>query len=80
MEQLLMNDSMNCGSHLDEVDYTLVVTVLDETGRICITSPENIGLLIWAEPEKAFADVHGSVKMLRQLNGAADSASGPPNA
>jgi hypothetical protein len=50
------------------VDYTLVVTVLDETGRICITSPENIGLLIWAEPEKAFADVHGSVRLLRELN------------
>jgi hypothetical protein len=53
------------------VDYTLVVTVLDETGRICITSPENIGLLIWAEPERAFADVHGAMKLLRKLNAAA---------
>jgi hypothetical protein len=53
------------------VDYTLVVTVLDETGRICITSPENIGLFIWAEPERAFADVHESVRLLRALNAAA---------
>jgi hypothetical protein len=52
-----------------KVDYTLVVTEMDETGRICITSPENIGLVIWAVPEQAFADVPGAVAKLRELNG-----------
>lgn len=48
--------------------YTLHVSLLDDTGRITITSPEVPGLLIWAAPEDAFADVHESVKKLRLLN------------
>lgn len=54
-----------------KVDYTLIVHELDETGRVLITSPENPGFLIWAKPEVAFADVPGSVKLLRELDAAA---------
>jgi transcriptional regulator with XRE-family HTH domain len=54
------------------IDYTLQVHLADETGRICITSPEVPGLLIWAKPKEAFADVLGSIKKLRDLNLGAD--------
>jgi hypothetical protein len=50
------------------VDYTLTVHEMDETGRVYITSPELIGLIIWAKPELAFADVPIAVKKLRELN------------
>lgn len=52
-----------------EVDYTLVVHKADETGRICIVSPQIPGLLLWARPNEAFADVLATVKKLRDLNG-----------
>lgn len=56
-----------------KLDYTLQVSLADETGRICITSPEIPGLLIWARPNEAFADALGTVKKLRDLNLGADA-------
>lgn len=55
------------------IDYTLQVGLADETGRICITSPEVPGLLIWARANEAFADVLGTIKKLRDLNLGADT-------
>jgi len=54
------------------IDYTLNVSIADESGRICISSPEIPGLLIWARPNEAFADVLRSIKKLRDLNLDAD--------
>lgn len=51
-----------------EVDYRLIVTKPDETGRICITSPEMIGLVIYAKEDFALNDIHSSVTKLRELN------------
>jgi hypothetical protein len=56
-----------------EVDYTLVVHKVDDTGRICIVSPEIPGLLLWARPREAFADVLATIKKLRDLNGMSDA-------
>jgi hypothetical protein len=55
------------------IDYTLHVGLADESGRICISSPELPGLLIWARPNEAFADLLGSIKKLRDLNRSADT-------
>lgn len=56
------------------VDYTLVVTVPDETGRICITSPDEPGLFIYAEEARAIEDIPRSVRLLRYLNRGAHKA------
>ncbi len=64
----IRNYSADPGSCRLPTNYTLQVSVKDADGKICITSPDVPGLLIYGDPREALADVPAAVSLCRALN------------